>query len=169
MNKKTMMYGLFSVAGAAIIFSLKSMIDVHDYKKLYKSLIKKVEDGIEDISVPKELIDEAMNRKVSSAVNKAVVDISDKVLSNSKLQISSKAQEVVDSEFRNCRHDVKNTLKEKIGRIDISEIKEEVLDDCKDEIKSRFKDDLDKVMEEYKDQLNTISTIYKSVAEAIKP
>ena len=168
MNKKVMMYGLFGVAGAAVIFSVKSMIDVHDYKRLFYYLQKEIEDGVH-VDVPKELVDSALNNKVSRVVNKAVGDISDKTLMSWKVSIAQKAQEVVDNEFRSCKKDVKELLKDKIGRIDISEIKEEVLDDCKDEIKSRFKDDLDKVMEEYKDQLNMISTIYKSVAEAIKP
>ena len=169
MNKKVIFYSILGVTGAAALISVKSMIDVRDYKKLYKGLLGKIEDGVETIEVPKELIDEAINRKVKKAVDKAVIDISDSILLRSKTEISSKAREVVDEEFRTCRKDVKETLKDRIGRIDISEIKDEVLEDCKDEIKDRFKDDLDKVMEEYKDQLNTISTIYKSVAEAIKP
>lgn len=165
-NRAKLVLGLaFISAGASVAGAICNHLKLRkELDKMARSMANSV-----DVKVPEEVVNKAINiavdREVSNCAIKAARDASNMIASD----IRKKAEVAVNNEYANIRNDVKSALTKKVGDLDISEIREEVVEKAKDEAATRFKNDLDKVLDTYSENLKNVGKIYQSIADTMNP
>lgn len=164
-------------------------------RDLESKLEKKV-DGIADsldVDVPDDILERALNKAADSAAKKAMDDTSKKVLDEYSITVRSEVRKSVDLAYQNTKADVKNELSRQISNIDISGIKQEIVDDsrkkvedeledaikkisdtfedaleeAKDDAKYKFEEELDSISTRFSNDLERGSKIYKAMSEKL--
>lgn len=129
-------------------------IDMHDV------IAKKITDELVE-ELTKEKIEQELERKVpqyiSSEVKSAMKDI--------RKDFSDKVQREINDQYDDIKTEVREAVKSKVGAIDISDVKKQVILEAKAEAVSKFKRDLDNVLDDYNNQLEDVGKIYTSIAK----
>ena len=164
-------------------------------KDISTMLEKKVNGIAEqlDVDIPDDILERALNKAADSAAKRAIDETSRKVLEEYSITVRSEVRKSVDLAYQNTKVDVKNELSKQIANLDISGIKQEIVDDARrkvedeleeaiNKIKSTFEDELeeakDDAKEKFEEELDSISTrfsndlergskIYKAMSEKL--
>lgn len=135
---------------------------------------KKLEDSIDKLSktVTVEVEDEYIHQIVEKAVKK---EASSRIAVEAKLAVadikadmSKKIQKEVSAAYKDLRASVKEEMEGQVGRIDLDDIRKEIIAEGREEAKKQFKNDLDKIVELQNDNLKNINDIYANIADTLK-
>lgn len=135
---------------------------------------KKLEESIEKLSntVTVEVEDDYIHQIVGKAVEKEVsarvkVEAASAV-SAIKADMSKKIQKEINNSYKDLKSQVKAEMEKQIGRIDLDDIRKEIIAEGREEAKKQFKNDLDKIVELQNDNLRNINDIYANIADTLK-
>lgn len=121
-----------------------------------------------DIDISDELVEKivekAVDREASYHIRKSLDKAADKIADRYESEIKT----AIEEEMKIQRSDLEKTLKKKIGNVDISEIKRKVMAEAKDACMEKIKDDLDELSDKYTEQVESMASIYETVANKIQ-
>ena len=166
MNKNEIIFGGLSLAVIvsctfAVVEAVK-LRNVSDKLDIAASHLSGKVDIDEDIvsSVIEQVVKEEAEVQVSKHMDKAARAIAGKY--------DSKIEDAIEEEMKLQRADLEKTLKKKIGNIDISELKRKVMIEAKEECVNKLKDDLDELSDKYTEQVESMASIYETIASKIE-
>lgn len=136
------------------------------YLKRKNEKIQILSDKINlDISDPiiKAGIDRAIEREVTSKIDKAARETIREVKSDMKKLVKAE----VDDEFSDIKDQTKRELKKQIGNVDIDRIRREFIEENKRYAAEKFKEDLDDILEKHNEELENVTKIYSSIADKL--
>lgn len=135
---------------------------------------KKLEDSIEKLSktVTIEVEDDYIHQIVEKAVKKetaARITVEAKAaVADIRADMSKKIQKEVNNAYKDLRASVKEEMERQVGRIDLDDIRKEIISEGREEAKKQFQKDLDKIIELQSENLKNINNIYANIAETLK-
>ncbi len=135
------------------------------------SIDRLVDGSIKDLSkrtpvnVSDSLIRAATERAVEKAVASASSSVSSDVRDDMNRQIRIAVADSVKNMYSTIKDQVSKEVANKVARLDISDLREQVKDMAKDEIIDRMNLDMDDVLADYNRQLESVGKIYSSIAE----
>lgn len=159
--------GLILGFAGTIIFA----IDAHmKLKKAADKLEIAVKDLYEEtvINVPDELVQRTVERAAKDEAKYQVSKTMDKAAKDVIKAYESDIQTAVDDEFKLQKSELTKTLRKKIDNVDINEIKREVKIEAKSYVAEKLKKDLDDISDKYTDQIESMSSIYSTIASKIE-
>ncbi len=166
-TKNDIFLGGFVVSSIAVVTA--ALFEMRTIHKVSKKLKRTTEDLIdEDIDISEEIIEDAVDRAVERfarvEVSKAMDKATGKIIEKYKTEIEN----AVEEEFNLQKGEVAKTLKRKIDNIDISEIKRQVKLETKQACVEKLKNDLDDLSDKYTEQIESMASIYETVANKIQ-
>ena len=159
-------YPIITTAVAVISAGVSTGVGIWKQKKLEESIVKlsktvtvEVEDDYIHQIVEKAVKKEAASR-ISAEARIAVADI--------KADMSKKIQKEISAAYKDLRASVKEEMEKQVGRIDLDDIRKEIVAEGREQAKEQFKKDLDKIVELQNDNLKNINDIYANIADTLK-
>lgn len=162
---------LGAIAVGSVCAFIYSAVNGHRLKKVCEKLDKTVDDIAEsddiEVDISSELVNMALEKAVKRETEYAVARATKEVKDEIKRDISDKVQREVNAQYNDIKSEVAREVKEKVGRIDINEIKKKVIADAKEAALDKFQNDLDDVLDDFSDKLESISNIYSKIEKRI--
>lgn len=167
MNTK-MVTSLAMVFGAAgMIFGAYSAYKAHKMNERLNGVLDDISDNI-DVDISDEIIAEATEKAVSKAADHAAQIAVASVKKEFEDDIKVYVQRAVAEQKGSMHTKIEEEITKRIGYIDISDAKKEVIAAAKSEAAERFQSDLDAILKNHNDELKNIQTIYSSIANSMK-
>lgn len=171
MLKENLIMAVAGVIGVAFVGVCAIAIkEARNLKKVSERLDIAVEDLYKEtvINVPEELVNRTVERAAKDEakyqVEKAMLKVRNQVVDEYKSDIKT----AVEEEFKLQKSDLAKTLRKKIDDVDINEIKREVKLEAKQYVADKLKKDLDDISDKYTDQIESMSSIYSTIASKIE-
>ena len=171
MNKENLLYAAAGVIGVAFIGVCGIAANaIHKLNKTSEKLDIAVEDLYKEtvINVPEELVNRTVERAAKDEAKYQVTKAMDKVRNDVVSEYKSDIKTAVEEEFKLQKADLTKTLRKKIDDVDINEIKREVKLEAKQYVADKLKKDLDDISDKYTDQIESMSSIYSTIASKIE-
>ena len=141
----------------------KKLNDISD--KLDKS-IDELSDNV-SVDIPDCMIDRAVEQAVEREAKTAVKTATDRVVSDLESKIKMEVSSAVADERTKIQESVKKEIEKKVSRIDIDDLRREVVAEAKEAAAEKLNGSLDDILEKFNDELHSVSKIYSSIAKAI--
>lgn len=109
-------------------------------------------------AIIEKAVERAVEREAEMSAKRAVQKVAD--------DIHSSVKQAVDDEYYNIRKSVKSEVENRVSRIDIDDVKSEIIRQAKDDISHKLDSNLDSILGEYKESLKHIGKIYKAASDA---
>lgn len=155
---------VFGIVGIGYsISTLEKMNKIHD-------IVEKATDDLSksiDIDVSNAIIERAVDKAVNEEVGNAVRRAAEKAVSEIKSDIHAQVRMAVTSAYVDVKDSVAKELDRQVDKVDISKIKEEVIERAKEAAAEKFNENLDDILEKFNDDLDNVNKIYKSIARSI--
>lgn len=142
-------------------------------RKKLNDICDRIDQSLDNLSdnmavdIPQSMIDRAVEKAVDREVERQVGKAADRAVKEVTSDIRSEIKKSVNSSYSDVKTSVTDELKRQVGRVDIAEVKRDVINEAKDTAAKQFQDSLDDILEKFNNDLNNISLIYKSIANAI--
>lgn len=167
MNKNEIIFGGLVLGNIAMaIVSIYEAVKLHEISEGFDIAAKRVVN--EDLTIDEVLVNsavkKAVEREASYHVDKACDNAAKKIVGLFELEIKT----AVEDEFNLQREDVKKEIKRQIGQIDIRDVKREVVAEAKAECAKKLKNDLEDISDKYTEQLDSMTSIYQTIASKIE-
>jgi len=172
MFKKENLGLIAALVGIGISF-ISVVIDIVHGRKIKKvaGTINKTVDELsrEDfgVEIAKEFVEAAATRHTERRVDDMLPGVKADALRSARETFRASVNDEINKLYPDTRNELKRALKERIGNIDISDIKREVIEDAKDAAMSRFNDDLDRVVQKYVDRLDDAGDVWAKFKEKL--
>lgn len=154
---------IFAILGGTVVSSV-GVLAFFNYRKAKVSEIAKNLS----VDIPEKVLEEAVNRAAEEEARSAIYRINNKIIRSYEDDIRKEVQREVDRQKNNLKSDVKEELERKVKRIDIDDIRKEVIDEAKDKVARKFEHDLDDILDKHNDELDKITRIYSSIADKLE-
>lgn len=162
------------LAGGIILGFLGTIIYAIDVTSKLNTVASKLDRSVKEITsdmeidIPVELV----NRQVEKAAREEAKYQVERAMTDARKDVvkkyASEIENVVEDEFKLQKSDVAKTLRRKIGDIDIQEIKRQVKLEARDACVQKLKDDIDDLSDKYTEQIESMTSIYETVANKIQ-
>lgn len=156
---------IITTAISVISAGTSAGICIWKQKKLEESidkLSKTVTIDVDDDYIHKIVqasVDRTSKSRIDSAVRNAVGDI--------QADMSAQIRKEINKQYADLRASVKAEMQKQVGRIDLDDIRKDIVAEGKEKAQEQFKKDLDKIIEQYNDNLSNINTIYSNIADTL--
>ena len=154
---------LGSIAAIGYAFNLSMKM-----KKVAEKLdttVDKISENVE-VDISKALVDQA----VEKAVNREAKEVVKRAASDAVNKVSKDMHETVKQAVKESYSDVKDAVKDElmkqVNRLDLNDLKREVISSAKERVAEKFDDDLSSILDKYNADLGNISKIYRSIASS---
>lgn len=124
--------------------------------------------NVSEIDIPQHVIDEAMNQAVQKAADKQVRIAATAITNSISADMRKEIKVLVDDASKDLKRDVEDEMRRQVKNVDISDIKKDVVKELKESAEKRMNEELDDIIEKHSDQLESISRIYKSIADKME-
>lgn len=157
--------------GVATIGTVYSIASGKRLKDVCRRLDVSIDDLVNkagkdiQLDISDKAVNEAIDRLISEQVAASAPRIEAKIRSDLYSKISDEVKREVNAQYNDIKTNVVREVKEKVGHIDISDVKKQVIADAKEEAAGRFRDELDNILERFNDQLSDVKKIYSSIAK----
>ena len=159
-------YPIIAAAVSVISAGVGTGISIYNNKKLDESiekLSKTVTIDVDDAYIH-EIVEKAVNREASARIAVEARNAAAAIRSD----MSSKIQKEINKSYADLKSQVKAEMEKQLGRIDLDDIRKEIIAEGREEAKKQFKNDLDKIVELQNDNLKNINDIYANIADTLK-
>lgn len=155
---------VLGVAGIAYAF-----YTTHKMKSICAKLDKSIDDVASSVKVDISdvVIDAAVEKAVEKEAGVAVKRATDKAVKDVEGDISKQVKTAVREHYSDLKEEVAKEMRKKVGEIDITEIKEEVVEKAKIQVAEKFDGNLDSLLDKFNGDLDNVSKIYRSIAKTI--
>ena len=152
--------GVFSFVG----YVLKA---AHNMNRVADKLGTEI-DNIGELSNV-DISESVVNEAVYQAAKKKADDLARKASASAVNQvrdiIRTEVKSAVDKAYADVKKSVAEELRRQVADIDISDVKEEVVERAKDKAAEKFESALDGVLNNFNDNLQNVAKIYSSIAK----
>lgn len=161
-----MIYPIVMTAGAIVSAGVTTGVSIWKQKQLEKSierLSETVTVDVEDAYIHKiveQAVEREANARIASEARSAVAAI--------RGDMAQKIQKEINKSYTDLKSQVKAEMEKQLGRIDLDDIRKEIIAEGREEAKKQFKNDLDKIVELQNDNLKNINDIYANIADTLK-
>lgn len=141
----------------------------HKMKSVCTKLDKSIDDVASNIKVDISdvIIDSAVEKAVEKEAGVAVKRATDKAVRDIESDISKEVKTAVREHYSDLKEEVAKEMRKKVGEIDVTEIKEEVIEKAKNQLAEKFDGSLDGLLDKFNGDLDNVSKIYRSIAKSI--
>lgn len=135
---------------------------------------KQLENSIDILSktVTVDVADDYIHQVVEKAVDRetaARIKIeANAAVTGIKADMSKKIQKEINKAYSDLKASVKAEMEKQVGKIDLDDIRKEIIAEGREEARKQFKNDLDKIVELQNDNLRNINDIYANIADTLK-
>lgn len=164
--RKIEMIGLCVLSGASVI----AAVYCHRQMKKTFHLVRKAANNVADLTVvdvQQGIIDRAINnaanREVGHAVNRAVRMVEDDILNETQKRVRGAVQQSQGK----IQKAVTDAIAKEAAKIDQSTIMEDATEKAKEMLLERFDGKLDGLMSDYQRNLDNVGKIYQSIASSM--
>ena len=155
--------GAIFVGFIAVGYSWYSRRKVKEMYDLIEDTVDKMSRTI-DINAPQVIVEAAIDKAVGREVNDIVQSLSRETISRVRADLQKEVKESVVKSYSNIRASVSEEVKKQVSYIDISDLKQEIKDEAKEKVISKFDGDLDSLLDDFNQNLKNVSKIYNSIA-----
>lgn len=163
-DAKTLVLGC--LAGAGLIFGLAAYVDTRRMAKAINSGIEKVQ-SLTSVDVSKAVIETAVKKAADREVERAANQIANRSMDMMNREISQRVNDAVREHYGSLSKTVKEALTKKAQEIDITKLREDVVESAKEAIADKFDAKLDGLLEDYNKNLENVGKIYQSIANSM--
>jgi len=156
-----------AVSGLALYFSLKERNKIETVCNNLDRSVKELCKKDIDIDISKEVVDIVVQEQAKKEVSKYLPKAVEAGRKEAIALFKDAVQKEINSQYSDIKSEVKRTVQNKVGYIDISGVRRQVIEDAKEEAAKRFHDELDGVLEKFNDELSSVKKIYASIAQKI--
>ena len=89
------------------------------------------------------------------------------MISDIETRIKMDVASAISAEQTKIQESVKKEIEKKVSRIDIDDLRREVVAEAKEAAAEKLDGSLDDILEKFNDELHSVSKIYSSIAKAI--
>lgn len=125
-----------------------------------------IQQSLIDKSIEKHIerrIGYILDSNIRIACEKTTKEIEQKIYRS----IQTKAEKVVDCTYSEMSDEAKKVITKELRDIDVSELRRDVKSEAKKEMMAKLESSMDDILEEYNDKLNSVTSIYESIAKSI--
>ena len=119
------------------------------------------------IDIATEFVEKAAKRQVERKIDNMLPGVKADALKRAETAFKDVIESEINSQYADTKNSVKRALKERIGHIDIDDIRREVIEDAKEEMNSRFKEDLAAAVEKYLSRIDDAGDVWKMFAKKL--
>lgn len=166
-NEEKFVIGIIASGIAAII----GLIANRRSRKVAESINRTIDElSKKDLSseIAKDFLEEAAKNAVDRYVEKQVADLAREARKDAKQTFNDVIQKEVNAQYSDTKSMVVDALHKKIGEIDISDAKREVIIEAKRTAAGKFREALEEVVRDFRDRLNNTNEIYSQFAKMFK-
>lgn len=152
LNLKTVINVSVVVAGfvaSALYANHKARKTEERFLEAIDDAAEKLSDGIE-VDIPEDMVNRALQiaivRDSEKFVKQAVANIQKETTDNLHTEIKTE----VNKAYSDVKSQIREKLNEAVGKVDISEVRKEVISDAKYEAAKRLRSDMDDILDDYK-------------------
>lgn len=132
------------------------------FEKKFDGAVKKIEDATE-VEIEDAIIKTAVEKKVNKVVGKTIEKAANEAVNGLKLELDSQIREKVKAEFDLNSGLVKAKMQEEVDKIDVEQLRKEVISGAKRAISDKLKGDTDKILRDYGDKLDDFMQLYGKI------
>lgn len=133
--------------------------------KTIKAIAEESEIEIQD-SIVDTAIQQAVDRAVSDTVDTAVAKATRKIERDIETDIHAQVSREIKLQYSDIKKNVAHEVEKKISRIDIDDLKAEIVEKAKEAAAEKLESSMDDILEQFKGNLENMAKIYKSISEA---
>ena len=159
-------YPIIMTAGAMISAGVSTGVAIWKQKQLDAS-IEKLSETV-TVDVDDAYIHKIVEKAVDKEVKERVVIEARSAVSAIRSDMAQKIQKEINKNYADLKAQVKAEMEKQLGRIDLDDIRKEIIAEGREEAKKQFKNDLDKIVELQNDNLKNINDIYANIADTLK-
>ena len=159
-------YPIIMTAGAMISAGVSTSVAIWKQKQLDAS-IEKLSETV-TVDVDDAYIHKIIEKAVDKEVKERVVIESRSAVAAIRSDMAQKIQKEINKNYTDLKAQVKAEMEKQLGRIDLDDIRKEIIAEGREEAKKQFKNDLDKIVELQNDNLKNINDIYANIADTLK-
>lgn len=159
-------YPIIMTAGAMISAGVSTGVAIWKQKQLDAS-IEKLSETV-TVDVDDAYIHKIIEKAVDKEVKERVVIESRSAVAAIRSDMAQKIQKEINKNYTDLKAQVKAEMEKQLGRIDLDDIRKEIIAEGREEAKKQFKNDLDKIVELQNDNLKNINDIYANIADTLK-
>ena len=159
-------YPIIMTAGAMISAGVSTGVAIWKQNQLDAS-IEKLSETV-TVDVDDAYIHKIVEKAVDKEVKERVVIESRSAVAAIRSDMAQKIQKEINKNYADLKAQVKAEMEKQLGRIDLDDIRKEIIAEGREEAKKQFKNDLDKIVELQNDNLRNINDIYANIADTLK-
>ena len=139
-------------------------------EKLAKKMNRAVDmiDSSTEVELSEELVNTAVQNAVDREARSAVTKSTDEAMRTVKEELNKEIHKAVYQYYDEIKPEIRSKIDEKIGDIDISEARREVIAKAKERVSEKFEQDLDGLLNKHNDNLDKVTKIYSSISDLMK-
>lgn len=164
--KKSMEFYMNAAGWAIGLVGAGYAIGVHcKMNALAKKLDNKIDRLADDaaIQIPDYLIKDAVDKAVVNRTDYAIQQATNAAITDIRTETARQVKSAINKEYVTLQGSVKKEIKDQLGRIDISDLREEV----KEEAKNQLAESMSDILDDFNDNLKNVKKIYGSISDAI--
>lgn len=119
------------------------------------------------IDIAEEFVEKAAKKQVERQIDRMLPGVKSDALKRAEMAFKAVIESEVNSQYSDTKNSVKRALKDRIGHIDIDDIRREVIEDAKEEMNSRFKEDLAEAVDKYLSRIDDAGDVWKMFAKKL--
>ena len=152
-----------TLAFGTVSFTTYKFIELYRKKKATDAIDSLADHVNLDINDPylREYVEKAVDQEIKRAASKAAEDI----VSLQKSTISTAVSAEVKTQKDILAGSVKSAIANRVGKLNIDDIKKEALAEAKEMASDKLREDMDDILDNYKQGLDNMATIYKAISE----
>lgn len=154
---------VLAIGSGAVVAS----IGVMEFFRYKRAKVSEIAKNL-SVDIPEKVLEEAVNRAAEEEARSAIYRINNRIINSYEADIRKEVQREIDKQKASLKSDVKEELERKVKRIDIDDIRKEVVDEAKDKVARKFEHDLDDILDKHNDELDKINRIYSSIADKLE-
>ncbi len=157
--------GSLVVAGVTALVTFISRSKVERVCKTLDRTMDELSDKNLQVNVAQDIIDATVEREVKNSVARMIPKAIEIGRNSAINTFEDAVQREINEQYDSIKTDVAREVKAKVGNIDISGVKKQVIADAKEAAMEKFHGELEDVLSKFNDQLDDLSNIYSSIAK----
>lgn len=121
------------------------------------------DDKVALICNDEDIIKDAVDKAVVNRTDYAIQRATSAAITDIHAETARQVKSAINKEYVTLQGSVKKEIKDQLGRIDISDLREEV----KDEAKNQLAESMEDILDNFNDNLKNVKKIYGSISDAI--
>lgn len=166
-NKDDIGFIAIALGAAATLIGILANRKIGRVAKTINKTVDELSKSDLGIDIAEEFVEKAAKKQVERQIDRMLPGVKSDALKRAEMTFKAVIDTEVNSQYSDTKNIVKRELKERIGHIDIDDIRREVIEEAKDEMNSRFKADLAEAVDKYLSRIDDAGDVWKMFAKKL--